>query len=268
MTVAHKKQHHAPHKHGTPHKKKKPLTNAQLAVRELYPHEKSPYKALPASKVGPGKLHGGHTITIQAWTLALSITCLLGADGGKLTGGYGVWNQIAVPRGDPLTQWTGRSLYTMDLDLVVDAWRKQTSIEPTLAKIDQLASRIPASLTPPAIRLYGAVPKPGLKWVITGIDWGDCLRLLKSGARARQELTLHLMEYRNETQLSNLKVAAKPKPPRQYKVKKGDDLKKIAARMLGKSSDWPQIEKANKGLRGWKLPAKWVGKTIKVPAKT
>jgi LysM domain len=249
-------------------RKHKPLTAAQQAVKEIYPHERSPYKAIPQSKRGPGKLTGGHTITIQAWTVQLSVTCLLGADGGKLTGGFGKWTEIAVPRSDPLTEWTGRALFAMDLDLMVDGWHRQASVEQALAKLEAMAQRIPASLTPPPLRLYGAVPKPGLKWVISGIDYGDCLRSVRTGQRLRQELTLHLLEYREETTLQKLpRATATSKPPRKYKVKKGDDLKKIAARLLGKSSAWEDIVKLNKGLRGWKLPAKWVGKTILVPQR-
>ena len=256
----------APHKPAA--KPKARLTPEQAAVKELYPKEKSPYKAIPQNRRGPGRVTGGPTITIQAWALNLSVTCLLGAEGGKLTGGFGNWEAIAVPRGDPLTQWTGRSLKTMDLDLMVDAWSRGKSVEPQIAAIENLASRVPATLTPPALRLFGAVPYPNLKWVITGIDWGDQLRSSATGQRLRQELTLHLLEYREETQLASLpRAKAAPKPPRKYKVKRGDDLKKIATRQLGKSSRWPDIVKLNKGLRGWKLASSWIGKTIKVPGQ-
>ena len=126
-------------------------------------------------------------------------------------------------------------------------------------------------LTPPPLRIYGAVPRPGLKWVITGIDYTTTpavLRKFSSGERLRQDVTVHLMEYRDETTLVALpRATATPAPPSKYKVKRGDDLKKIAARRLGKSSRWPDIAKLNKGLRGPKLAASWIGKTIKVPAK-
>ena len=267
MAVKHKAPAHHKPKPVT-HKKKKKLTNAQRAVKEIYPNEKAKYKAIPAEKRGPGKLTGGHTVQLQAWAAQLSVTCLLGANGAKLTGGYGTWTAIAVPRSDPLTQWAGRGLYTMDLDLMVDGWHRQASVEPTLKKIEALATRLPASLTPPALRIYGAVPHPELKWVITGIDYGDFIRLFHSGARCRQELTLHLMEYREETDLEKLpRASATAKSPRHYRVKKGDTLKTIAAKLLGKATDWPKIAKLNKGLRGFKIPTKFIGKTILVPQK-
>lgn len=261
---------HAPAKH-KPTKAKpkpKPLTPEQKAVKELYPNERSPYKSIPADKRGPGKLTGGHQVMLQAWGVQLQVTAQLGPNGAKITGGYGNWTQVLVPRGDPLTQWSGRSLFTMDIDLLVDGWRRQRSVEPQVKALEALATRDKAMLTPPPVRIYGAVPHPALKWVITGIDWGDALLQYSSGVRLRQAALVHLMEYREETTLAALpRAAATPAPPSKYKVKRGDDLKKIAARRLGKSSRWPDIVKLNKGLRGFKLPAKWVGKTIKVPAK-
>ena len=269
MAVKHKAPPKATHKKVVP--KRKPLTPEQQAIKELYPNEHSPFKAIPPDKRGPGHLAPGHQVILQAWGVQLQLTAQLGVNGGNITAGYGAWNQVLVPRADPITQWTGRTLITMDLDLLLDGWAKQTSVEPKLSTLEALATRGPAMLTPPALRIYGAVPRPGLKWVITGIDYTTTppvLRKFPSGERLRQAVTVHLMEYREETTLANLpRAAATPKPPAKYKVKAGDDLKKIAARRLGKSARWPDIVKLNKGLRGWKLAKAMVGKTIKVPVK-
>ena len=248
--------------------KRKPLTAQQAALKALYPGEKAAYRSLPADKRGPGKLTGGPTVMLSAATVALTVTAVLDEAGASITGGYGGWEQVLVPRQDPFTQWNGRGLYTMDLAIMLDGWGRQASIEPGCKSIEAMALRDPGMLTPPPIRLYGAVPHPELKWVVTGIDWGDVIRNSRSGQRMRQRLVLHLMEYRDGTTLVALpKASASVKSPRKYKVKAGDDLKKIAARMLGKSSAWPSIVKLNKGLRGWKLTKAWVGKTIKVPAQ-
>lgn len=242
--------------------------NNAIAVREVYGKERSPYAAIPDSRRGPGRLTGGHRVTLQAWTVQLSLTALLGADGGKLTAGYGAWSEVSIPRRPSITQWAGAPLFGMDLSLLLDGWGGQVSIERQIVTIDKLATRQPGMLTPPSLRIFGAVPRPQTRWVIAGVEWGEALRSIVTGERLRQEVTLHLMEYREDTDLLSLpRGTATSKAPRKYKVKRGDNLKTISARMLGKSSKWPDIVKLNKGLRGWKLPASWVGKTIKIPSK-
>ena len=251
--------------------KPRPLTPEQRAIAELYPHERSPYKAIPPDQRGQGHLTPGYNVIMQAWGVQLQVTGQLGPNGANITGGYGNWAQVLIPRDDPLTQWSGRNLITMDLDLLLDGYRDGRSVEPQLTALEALATRGPGMLTPPPLRIYGAVPRAGLKWVITGIDYTTTpavLRKFPSGERLRQDTTVHLMEYRDETTLVSLpRGDATPSPPTKYMVKRGDTLKTIAARRLGKSSRWPDIAKLNTGLRGPKLAASWVGKTIKVPAK-
>lgn len=260
----------APPKKSPP--RRKAPTNSQLAAKELYPKEKVPYRSLPPAQTRHGGgLTGGHHVTMQAWGLQLSLKALLGPDGGKLTQAYGAWEEVPIPRGDPFIMWKGRTLYGMTLDLIFDGWGlRPRSVEPQLKVLESLATRIPGTLQPTNVRIYGAVPKPGLSWVITGVDYDDGeIRDPRSGQRYRQEVHLHLLEYRAETAVAQLpRAAATPKPPQKYKVKKGDDLKKIAAKLLGKSSKWQLIEKANKGLRGFKIPAKFIGKTLIVPPRT
>ena len=225
-------------------------------------------QVLPSRRV-QGHLGGGHTIHIYALTRPTQLTALLAEDGAHITGGYGKWEEVAVPRGVPFTQWTGRSLFGMDVALLLDGWRRQRSVEGDCNNLEALAMRAGNSaqgkplVTPPPIRIVGAVPHAELTWVVGGIDWGDCLRDVRTGARLRQAATLHLLEYVEETAVRALPPP--PPPPRKHKVVKSDNLKKLAAKYLGKSSRWHDIVKINKGLRGWKLPAKWVGKTILIP---
>lgn len=248
-----------------PAPKKKPLTAAQ----ELYPKEKLPYGKLPPSALkSAGWLTGGHTVRIQAWAFRLEVTALLGPDGGIITAGFGDWQAVSIPRGDPFTQWQGRTLFEMTLDLMLDGWSAHRSVEADIAKLERLATRIPGTLAPTQVRIWGPIPKPGLAWVITGIDYGDVIRDPRTGQRWRQAMTLKLMEYREETQVAQLpRAAATKKPPQKYKVKKGDTLKTIAAKYLGSSGKWQQIVKANKGLRGFNIPKSFIGKTIQIPPK-
>lgn len=216
-----------------------------------------------------GHLTGGHYVHIFALTRNVQLNALLGPDGAHLTGGYGKWEEVPVPRGVPFTQWTGRSLWTMDLELVLDGWGKHRSVEHDIMVLEWMALRPGKEIggqprvTPPPIRITGPVPHPEFTWVVTGIDYGDALRDFGSGARLRQGIILHLLEYVDEATVSALPPP--PPPPRKYKVAKNDNLKKLATRFLGKSSRWPEIVKMNKGMRGWKIPKKLVGKTILIP---
>jgi hypothetical protein len=219
--------------------------------------------------VRQGHLAGSHEVHIFALTRPAKITALLAESGARVTGGFGKWEEIAVPRGEPFTQWVGRSLLTMDIELMLDGYHTHRSVERAIQTIEEMATapgpRPPgeAPVTPPPIRIVGAAPHTERTWVIASLDWGETIRDLTTGARLRQAVTLHLLEYVEEAVIGALPP---PKaPPRKIKVKKGDDLKKLAARYLGKSSRWPEIVKLNKGLRGWKVTSKWVGKTILIP---
>jgi LysM repeat protein len=218
--------------------------------------------------VHSGALVGGKYVVIQAWSVNLAVIGVLGPDGMKLTGGLGDWEEVRIPRGEPFSQWKGRALFTATLDIIFDGWGvTPRSVEPECKNLESLARRIPGMVSPSNLRIWGAVPKAGLSWVITSIDYGDVIRAPRSGARLRQQCTLHLLEYRAEATVASMRAAATPKPPQKYKVKKGDTLKSIAAKALGSSSKWHTIEKKNKGLRGWRIPKSFIGKTILIPPK-
>jgi LysM domain len=249
------------------------VSTPQITGVELHPHEQNSLRAIPASHRGPGKLTGGNQITLQAWSVQLTVSGMLGPNGLQITGGYGNWQQVSVPRNRAITLWQGQDLLTADLDLLFDAWHTynmarplRRSVEGQCATLEKMATRGPGMLTPPSIRTYGASPRPGMRWVISGLSWGDVIRDPKAGVRMRQAVTVHLMQYLQETDvIAQPRGAATSRAPTKYKVKAGDNLKTIATRMLGKSSGWQQIAKANPPLRGWELPKSYVGRTIKVP---
>jgi hypothetical protein len=124
--------------------------------------------------------------------------------------------------------------------------------------------------TPLTVRIVGPVPFWGKRWAIEQLDYGDCLRDIVTGRRMRQHLVLHLLEYVQPDDLTQLpRAAATPAQTRQYTIVRGDDLQKIAQKTLGKAARWKDIEKLNPPMRGIKLDAKRfpAGKKIKVPGK-
>ena len=226
-------------------------------------------RPIPQRARGPGRLTGGDRVVIQAWTLALQISAQLGPAGAQITGGYGTWTSVAVPRADPLTQWAGRTALTLNLNLLFDGWRRQVSVEPALATLEALATKQPGMLTPPSLRIYGAIPHAGQRWVINDLTWaGDALRHPRTGERYRQGVMVHLIKYNDPAAAVIVsRGVAHAAPPQKYTVRPGDTLRTIAAHRLGASSKWPQIAAANAGLRGWQIPSSWVGRTIKVPPR-
>lgn len=75
------------------------------------------------------------------------------------------------------------------------------SVEPQLDRLESFAIRQAGDSTPHSVRLYGAVPHADKRWVVTGIDWGDSIRDQQTGRRMRQEVTVHLLEFRSATAL-------------------------------------------------------------------
>jgi hypothetical protein len=82
------------------------------------------WRAIPVAKQKPGKLMGGHWVVLQAyavsnhWALAM-----LGPEGARVAGGgYGGWEQTAVPRSKSITEWDSEPNMEMTLDLLFDGW--------------------------------------------------------------------------------------------------------------------------------------------------
>lgn len=217
-------------------------------------------------------------VTITSQAPNLTVTCLLGAEGAKVTGGYGGWVDVPRPRRLALTQWDGRSPFEMAVQLVLDAHADDGSVEAQCSALERMALPPRSLAEPPVVRIKGPVPHDDLTWVVNGIDWGAAMRN-DAGNRSRQEVTLTLKRYVAEDRLT-LRPAAekarekgsgggggtntKTKTPAQrtYVVKSGDTLSEIAARMYGNASQWKKIADANnirdpRNLR--------VGQTLRIP---
>jgi hypothetical protein len=77
-------------------------------------------------------------------------------------------------------------------------------IEGMLDDLESLATRQPGDETPHSVRLYGAVPHTEKRWVIQGLEWGDCIRDQATGRRMRQQVTVNLLEFYQPAALRRL----------------------------------------------------------------
>jgi hypothetical protein len=77
-------------------------------------------------------------------------------------------------------------------------------IESMLADLESLAIRQQGDETPHSVRLYGAVPHTEKRWIIQGLEWGDCIRDQATGRRMRQQVTVNLLEFYQPAALRRL----------------------------------------------------------------
>jgi hypothetical protein len=189
---------------------------------------------IPANRQKPGELVGGFWVVLQAWPIAnLHTVALLGPEGMRITEGYGQWDVIETPRDVGITEWKGRRNYKATLDVLYDGWLVHPIrpnlpqsfigrpplpkagtisyasgsgawIEGMITSLENLATVQPKMMTPPSLRIYGAVPHPELQWVIENLDWGDSISDKVTGRRMRQQVTVHLLEYHQPTELQKL----------------------------------------------------------------
>ena len=267
--------------------KPKPKSSHPAKQSKAKPKRKIPkridgFKTIPIDKRKPGQLRGSQSVVIQAWTFALQVRVLLGANGAQISAGYGTYTEITRPRDVALLSWQGRTPYQMTIDVVFNGQpthqpRKRsqphaqgTTIEQDIEDLETLATRGAGMISPPQVRLFGAVPHADLEWVITDIAWGDAMRRPSDGARIYQLATITLHEWVGDPYLK----AQRPKGKadgvkfRWYAIKSSDSVKTIAKALLGNPSTWPQIVAINPGMNGYKLPQPHykVGDRIRVPA--
>jgi hypothetical protein len=81
------------------------------------------WDVIPVGQQKPGRLIGGVWVVIQAYTVANHWTvAMLGPEGARVTGGYGGWNVVPVPRSIGITEWDGEPNMEMEIDLLYDGW--------------------------------------------------------------------------------------------------------------------------------------------------
>jgi hypothetical protein len=223
-----------------------------------------------------------------------SLTCLLG-DGSptpsKGQQAYGGWEGKKRKRRRSLTEWPGVDGLSIDVPILIDNFASGHSIEPQITQLERMAGRMRPGTPdhePPLVNFesMGVVPhdnhrEPQTEWVIANLDWGDADRNIE-GNRIRQAITVTFLEYIEDDDLAGLTSAQRRKLKKQKKsVKKGkgskgaktkrylvkgsnETMESIAARELGKSSRWHEIQRLNPEYRDPTAVIK-AGKIVNLP---
>lgn len=207
-----------------------------------------------------------------------------------VTAGYGGWSRVARPKRGALTEWVGRDALSVEIDFLLDNFGTGTDLVPGTLDVDQnaeveaacqildeLAGVEAGDPEPPLLRLMGKpqgiIPHDASrasqnKWFIETLTWDkELARYNNSGNRTRaggtMTMTVHSADDRLSERASRNKKA-KGGHRKTYIVKKGDTLRKIAARkdVYGDASKWKKIATANK-IRDPKHLV--VGKKLKIP---
>lgn len=166
---------------------------------------------------------------IQIVTKEWTIEALLGDDVpqfGDVASGYAI---VDVPRARGFTRWEGDSPLTASLPLLLDGWADGIGVERDRDRLIKLAHAKHEDDPPPDFRVRGPVPLGGERVVCTGLSWGASLRG-HNGQLQRQALTFQIMQFMPAERLK-IKKRKRADRPNRYTVKKGDTLKRIAAKL-------------------------------------
>jgi hypothetical protein len=207
------------------------------------------------------------------------------------TAGYGGWSRVARPQKGALTEWVGRDALSLEIEFLLDNFGsgedaipgtldpdQNAEVEAAAQILDELAGVEAGDPEPPLMKVLG---KPtGIiphdysrasqnKWFIETLVWDkDLARYNMEGNRVRaggtMTITVHQADDRLSRRAGRNKQGAKGSKKKTYIVKKGDTLRKIAARkdIYGDASKWKKIADANK-IRDPKHLT--VGKKLKIP---
>lgn len=191
-----------------------------------------------------------------------SVVARLGANGAQPADLAGGFEQRPRPERSPYLHWAGTALLSMSIDIMLDGWTGQTSVESQIALLEAYVRPTAPGTRPLPIGVEGAVPYQGLQWVCESLHWEPANRRDSDAARIRQAGTITLVQYMPADVRVQTTVAKKTKQT-QYVVKRGDTLMTIATKIYGNAKRWPEIAKKN-GIKGGARDIK-VGQKLKLP---
>lgn len=113
-------------------------------------------------------------------------------------GGGQVWRERPHARGQASTEWEGKRLHTLTLNLLLSSVRLESKadIEPECALLHQMmvGEDWAQRREPIPVRLnFG--PGQQLRWVITDLVWGNAPEIDGRGRRVQTEVDVELIEF-------------------------------------------------------------------------
>jgi hypothetical protein len=212
-----------------------------------------------------------------ALTGAVDLTVAMGDGQARLSGGDGGW-QIAKRWGlAPWTYWDSPDPYRQSIPILFggsDGGAGQDSQEGRIGRLYSLMRSPGARVPPPVVMIAGpTVERADLMWVVQTIDPGDGRRRDADGDRILKAYTVNLVQYTELDPLVERSPARKHsakggqgtkgrRGPTTYRVKQGDTLPQIAAKMYGDATQWKKIAHAN-GIRDPRSLK--VGQQLRIP---
>lgn len=182
--------------------------------------------------------------------------------GADLGGWATEWSKIDRPGRKAVVVRDGAGLKTLALDVLLAGEDHQDSIEGLLNQLRTLSE------SRDRITLVNLSPSERGPWRLESVSVAATLRQHGTNYITRAAVSLSFVEASDARPRLGPVSGGKrnnPKPtkPRKYVIKKGDTLRKLAARFYGEPKEWKRIARANKIKHPNRLK---VGRRITIPA--
>jgi hypothetical protein len=231
----------------------------------------APAKRTPAVPLSPAP----GWVNFYALDGSVDLSVLMNGE-AKLTGGGNGWQEQPREGQGPVSYWTFPESYKQSIPVLFGFGDNDLtdSQEGRIGRLYSLMRSPGARVPPPVVMIAGpTVERADLMWVVQTIDPGDGRRRDADGDRILKAYTVNLVQYTELDPLVERSPARKHsakggqgtkgrRGPTTYRVKQGDTLPQIAAKMYGDATQWKKIAHAN-GIRDPRSLK--VGQQLRIP---
>lgn len=197
-----------------------------------------------------------------------------------ITEGYAGWNVIERPRDIGIVEWQGRNPMAIEIPFHLNYYYEEVEDNPgiqceAMVRNLEVLCGVGGHQRPPVCRISGNSLIPhdedaaGLGvhwWVIEQVSWerDQEVRSNVSGRRLMCGGTIVIRQFLEARDImQRISPTARAQKPKHYRVQRGDNLSKIAAKMYGNANKWKVIADAN-NLRDRRRI--YVGQLLRIPS--